>query len=131
MLSLIFIVMRKKNGINEYWADRIEQHLSELVPDSFAESMQNHKPTVVEPYSTSDNFRIEGVSIIETSRHDFRIVATINGKHQKYIAGRKSELSHEIIEKGRNKMAVEQKKKLVERYLLPLARRDKNGCLTT
>lgn len=103
----------------------MEQHLSELVPDSFAESMQNHKPTVVEPYTASDDFSVEDVNIIETSKHDFRIVATINGKHQKYIAGRKSELASEIIEKGRNKMAVEQKKKLVEKYLLPLARRDK------
>lgn len=120
-----FYCYAKKHAVNEYWADRMEQHLSELVPDSFAESMQNHKPTVVEPYTTSDDFSVEDVNIIETSKHDFRIVATINGKHQKYIAGRKSELASEIIEKGRNKMAVEQKKKLVEKYLLPLARRDK------
>ncbi|CAG9876280.1 hypothetical protein K220099C10_34380 [Bacteroides thetaiotaomicron] len=48
----------------------------------------------------------------------------INGKRQKYIAGRKSDLAAEIIAKGRNKMPTEDKKALVERLLLPLARRD-------
>ena len=47
----------------------------------------------------------------------------INGKRQKYIVGRKSDLAAEIIAKGRNKMPVENKKELVERLLLPLARR--------
>lgn len=45
---------------------------------------------------------------------------------QKYIAGRKSELASEIRNKGRDKMAVEDKKSLVARFLLPLARRDMN-----
>ena len=40
-----------------------------------------------------------------------------------YIAGRKSDLAAEVIAKGRNKMPVENKKELVERLLLPLARR--------
>nr|WP_278702211.1 hypothetical protein [Phocaeicola sartorii] len=47
----------------------------------------------------------------------------INGKRQKYIVGRKSDLAAEIIAKGRNKMPTEDKKALVERLLLPLARR--------
>lgn len=120
-----FHCFAQKYGVNEYWADRIEQHLSKLVPDSFSESMQNYRPTVVEPYVTSDNFRVSDVHIIETSKHDFRIVATIDGKQQRYIAGHKGELAREIIEKGRNKMNIEQKKELVARYLLPLVRRDK------
>lgn len=66
---------------------------------------------------------VSEINIIENTRHDFRIEAFINGKRQKYIAGRKSDLAAEVIAKGRNKMPVENKKELVERLLLPLARR--------
>ena len=47
------------------------------------------------------------INIIENTRHDFRIEAFINGKRQKYIAGRKSDLAAEVIAKGRNKVFVE------------------------
>lgn len=86
--------------------------------------MKHYLPTIVEPYMTEDGFRVAEVHIIESARHDFRIDAVINGKTQKYIAGRKSDLAAEIIRKGRSKMSADDMKSLVERLLLPLARRD-------
>jgi len=109
--------------IDEYWKDRIEEHLSGLVSPLIGETMKHYLPTIVEPYETEDGFLVSEINIIENTRHDFRIEAVINGKRQKYIAGRKSDLAAEIIAKGRNKMTVENKKELLERLLLPLTRR--------
>ena len=110
--------------VDDYWKDRIEQHLSGLVLPNIGKTMKHYLPTIVEPYEAEKGFLITEIDIIENTRHDFRIEAVINGKQQKYIAGRKSDLATEIITKGRNKMAVENKKKLVQRLLLPLAKRE-------
>ena len=110
--------------VDDYWKDRIESFLSGLLPPAFGETMKHHLPTVVEPYTTGDGFHVSGIRIVENARHDFRIEAVIDGKTQKYIAGRKSDLAAEIIRKGRGKMPADDMKALVERLLLPLAGRD-------
>lgn len=110
--------------IDDYWKDRIEQHLSGLVPPKIGETMNHYLPTIVEPYEAEDGFWVTAIDISENTRHDFRIEAVINGIRQKYIAGRKSDLAAEIITKGRNKMAAENKKELVQRLLLPLAKKE-------
>ena len=110
--------------VDDYWKDRIESFLSGLLPSAFGETMKHYLPTVVEPYMTEDGFRVSDVRIVESPRHDFRIDAVIDGKTQKYIAGRKSDLAAEIVRKGRGKMSADDMKALVERLLLPLARRD-------
>ena len=114
-----------KLGIDEYWKDRIEKCLVQLVPPSIARIMCHHLPTTVEPYETVDGFHVSNIDFIENTRHDFRIVATINGKQQKYNVDHKSELAKEISVKGRNKMAAENKKEYVERFLIPLAKKAK------
>ena len=110
--------------IDDYWKDRIENFLSGLLPSAFGETMRHYLPTVVEPYMTEDGFRVSDVRIVESPRHDFRVDAVIDGKTQKYIAGRKSDLAAEIVRKGRGKMSADDMKALVKRLLLPLARRD-------
>ena len=110
--------------IDDYWKDRIESFLSGLLPSAFGESMKHYLPTVVEPYMTEDGFRVSDVRIVESPRHDFRVDAVIDGKTQKYIAGRKSDLAAEIVRKGRGKMSADDMKALVKRLLLPLERRD-------
>lgn len=112
--------------VDDYWKDRIESFLSGLLPSVFGETMKHYQPTVVEPYMTEDGFRVSDVRIVESARHDFSIDAVIDGKTQKYIAGRKSDLAAEIVRKGRGKMSADDMKALVERLLLPLARRDAN-----
>ena len=110
--------------MDDYWKDRIESHLSGLVLPNIGETMKHYLPTIVEPYEAEHGFLVTKIDITENTRHDFRIEAVINGKRQKYIAGRKSDLAAEIITKGRNKMAAENKKELVQRLLLPLAKRE-------
>ncbi len=119
-----FYMYASECQVDDYWKDRIENFLSGLLPSAFGETMKHYLPTIVEPYMTEDGFRVAEVHIIESARHDFRIDAVINGKTQKYIAGRKSDLAAEIIRKGRSKMSADDMKSLVERLLLPLARRD-------
>ena len=111
--------------MDDYWKDRIEEHLSGLVPPNIGESMKNYLPRLLETYQTEDGFQVSQVRIIENQRHDFRVEAVIDGKLQKYIVGRKSELAEVIKRKGRGKMPSEEQKELVERLLLPLARRDR------
>ena len=111
--------------MDDYWKDRIEEHLSGLVPPNIGESMKNYLPRLLETYQTEDGFLVSQVRIIENQRHDFRVEAVIDGKLQKYIVGRKSELAEVIKRKGRGKMPSEEQKELVERLLLPLARRDR------
>lgn len=112
--------------IDDYWKDRIEQYLSQQVPPGINATMRHYLPTFVAPYETEDGYQVSEINFIENARHDFRMEAVINGKRQKYIAGRKSELAAEIIAAGRNKMSVERKKALVEQYLMPLARRQES-----
>lgn len=111
--------------MDDYWKDRIEEHLSGLVPPNIGESMKNYLPRLLKTYQTEDGFLVSQVRIIENQRHDFRVEAVIDGKLQKYIVGRKSELAEVIKRKGRGKMPSEEQKELVERLLLPLARRDR------
>ena len=110
--------------VDDYWKDRIESFLSGLLPSAVGETMKHYQPTIVEPYMTEDGFRVSDVRIVESARHDFSIDAVIGGKTQKYIASRKSDLAAEIVRKGRGKMSADDMKALVERLLLPLARRD-------
>ena len=86
--------------------------------------MNHYLPTVVDPYETEDGLSVSDVRILETARHDFRIEALVDGKIRRYIADRKSDLASEIRNKGRDKMSVDEKKKLVSEFLLPSARRD-------
>ena len=111
--------------MDDYWKDRIEEHLSGLVPPNIGEFMKNYLPRLLKTYQTEDGFQVSQVRIIENQRHDFRVEAVIDGKLQKYIVGRKSELAEVIKRKGRGKMPSEEQKELVERLLLPLARRDR------
>ena len=85
-----------------------------------AESMCHYRPTVVEPYRSADGFWVSDVAIVETRRHDFRVEAVVDGKRRTRLVRRGGELAEEFVRKGRNKMAVEDKKEYVERLLLPM-----------
>ncbi len=107
-------------GGDDYWKDRIEERLSCLVSPLKAESMCHYRPTVVEPYRSADGFWVSDVAIVETRRHDFRVEAVVDGKRRTHLVRRGGELAEEFVRKGRNKMAVEDKKEYVERLLLPM-----------
>lgn len=113
------------NGVDEYWVDKMEEYLQGLVPEKYRESMDGYRPTIVEPYVTSEGFQVQQFRLSETEKHGFRVEAIIDDKHYKYIVGRKKELAKEIISDGRDKMPVEKKKRLVQNLLLPMVYRDK------
>jgi HipA-like C-terminal domain./HipA-like N-terminal domain. len=112
-----------KHQVNPYWADRIEQHLSQLVPEKEAKTMQHYLPTILEPYITENGLHVSDFKLTETIHHDFQLFATIEGEQYKYIVGRKSELAKQIITDGRSKMHIDKIKTLISMYLCPLALR--------
>jgi len=116
-----FYDFASKYQISTYWADRIEQYLSQLVSKEFTKTMQHFLPTVIEPYTTDDGLHVSYFKMSETTRHDFQLFATIEGKQCKYIVGRKSDLAKQIIADGRGKMSIDKIKTLISKYLHPIA----------
>ncbi len=110
------------NGVDAYWADRIEAFVAQLVPSTFAERMKHYLPTIIEPYKTDNNLTVCNFKLTETPHHDFHFTAEINGQKYRYTARRNSELAKEIILNGRGKMSVECIKRLIAAYLLPLVK---------
>lgn len=106
-----------KHNVGQYWSDRIEKHLSQLVPPDYSQTMQHFQPTVFEPYTTENGLYVSKFELTETSRHDFHLTAFINGKQYKYVAGRKSELAELIISAGRGKMDNQTIRSLIQTYL--------------
>lgn len=107
--------------VDDYWASRIEEYLSHLLPEGYAEKMQHHLPTVLSPYCTADGKEVSSFHLQETKRHDFRLTADIDGKTYSYIVKKKSPLAKEIISAGRTKMSQESMKDFIDRFLMPLA----------
>ena len=53
----------KAQGIDDYWADKIEESLASLLPERFAARMTHHLPTLVPDYTTDDGFLNEEAEI--------------------------------------------------------------------
>lgn len=116
-----FFDIAMKYQIDSFWAERIEQHLSKIVPEKFKGAMQHYQPTVFNEFTTIEGLIISEFKLIETVRHDFHLYVNINGKKYKYIAERKSTLAQQIITDGKSKMSIEKIKLLINTYLCPLA----------
>lgn len=107
----------KRNGINEYWTDRIEKYLSTLVPSEYVNVMQHWQPTFVEAYRIGD-ILVEDIQLTENKRHEFTLTAMLNGTPCKHYFRKNSEASKKIIDDGGNKMSAAKLKQLVNQYLL-------------
>lgn len=112
--------------VNDYWASRIEEYISHLVPEQYAEGMTHYLPTSISPYKTQGGLLVTSFKLHETKCHDFQLSAEINGVFYTYMARRKSSLAREIIERGRAKMSEENIKKIIEEYFVPLANKNVN-----
>jgi len=103
------------NGVPEYWTDRIEEHLSRLVPPAYSQSMTGHMPTAVEDYEM-DGKQVTNVSLKETVRHDFILSAKIDGVPRRRVFGKNREEAKSIREGGGTKMPEDEIKALVAKY---------------
>lgn len=108
-----------KHHVGAYWSDRIEQYLSQRIPAEYASNMRHYLPTPFESYISENGLSISDFQLIETSRHDFHLSASIDGKSVRYVVGRKSELAKQIIDSGRAKMDLSKIHSLIQKYLLP------------
>ena len=80
--------------------------------------MIHYMPEEVDAY-IDEGCEIKEVTIKESLRHGFILSAVINGELYRFNVKHKSTLAIEIIDKGRNKMSVDDMKELVKRLLLP------------
>lgn len=122
-----FYDLATTHHVDDYWASRIEEYLSHLLPKEYAERMQHYLPTVLSPYCTADGKEVSSFRLQETRRHDFKLSADIDGKNYSYMVKRQSPIVQEIISAGRSKMSQENMKRFIDRFLLPLAMKDKKN----
>jgi len=104
-----------RNGVPEYWTDRIEAHLSHLVLPCHATNMTGYMPTAVDDYE-QDGKQIKHVSLKETVQHDFVLSADIDGKPRRRVFRKNSDETKAIKEKGGAKMPTEEIKELITKY---------------
>lgn len=107
--------------VGDYWASRIEEYLSRLVPKRYVEGMTHFLPTTIAPYMTQNSMMVTSFKMYETKRHDFLLTAEIDGVFYRYVARRKSALAHKIVERGRANLSEDNIRQMIEQYLLPLA----------
>jgi serine/threonine-protein kinase HipA len=74
-----------QNDITSYWTDKIEQCLSQLVPEDRVIDMQHLMPTQADVFITTDGVRISCIQLTETARHDFLLKASIGGKPYRHL----------------------------------------------
>lgn len=111
-------VYLKAQGIEDYWADKIEETLSLLLPERYAVRMTHHLPTPVPDYTTEDGHTVSEVQWRETRKHDLQLYAKVDGLYRRYVWGTNSVVGREIIAAGWKHMPVDMTKKYVDKYLL-------------
>jgi len=113
----LFRNFAQRNGVPEYWTDRIEAHLSHLVLPCHAANITGYKPTIVDDYE-QDSKHIKNVSLKETARRDFILTAEIDGKAHRRVFKKNSNETKAIKEKGGIKMSAAEIKKLITKYFI-------------
>lgn len=108
----------KAQGIDDYWADKIEESLASLLPERFAARMTHHLPTPVPDYTTDDGHTVCEVQWRETRKHELQLCANVDEVHKRYVWDANSAIGREIMAAGWKHMPVDMTKKYVEKYLL-------------
>lgn len=114
-----FRTFADRNGVPDYWTDRIEELLSYLVLPSSAATMTGYKPTIVEDFQ-HDGHAITSVSLKENAKREFALYAEIDGKPHRRTFKRNSEEAATIREKGGAKMPAQDITRLITQYLIEL-----------
>lgn len=108
----------KAQGVDDYWADKIEECLASLLPERYAGVMTHYLPTPVPDYMTSDGYAISEVQWRMTHKRDIQLYAKVDGESKRYVFRANSSLVHEIIDAGFKHMPPELTQKYVDKFLI-------------
>lgn len=108
----------KVQGVDDYWADKIEQYLSHLLPERYAVSMTHYLPTHVPDYMTKTGHLITKVQWSETAKHDFQLYAKVDDKYKRYVFRSNNKEIYEIQLAGGKHIPSEMIRNLIEKYLI-------------
>lgn len=114
-----FRTFATRNGVPDYWTDRIEEHLSQLVLPSSATIMVGYKPTVVGNYEINGHV-VTSVSLKENVKREFVLYAEIDGKPRRHVFKRNGQETAAIRENGGVKMPAQDIARLINQYFTEL-----------
>lgn len=109
-------------GISRYWIEKIANHLAGLLPDRYSETVDSKHPAHIDAYTTEDGIEVSNARIVETAKHDYHILADIEGRQYKFVIGHKRPLASEISSQGGIFIPESTLKELVEEFIVPKAK---------
>ena len=112
-------------GVPMAWIDRMEENVSEGLPEEFASRMHGFAGEPMDDYRTRSGLSVTDVRFEETMNGNIHLFAVIDGQEYKYVFAKKSPMWDEIVSKGANRMMPSEKKALVDSFLVPKAERDR------
>lgn len=105
-----FETLAAANGVDSFHIELISRRLQELRGD------------VPEPstfsFISEEGYEISHIRFERTMKGNIHLLATVNGREEKFVITPKKEVYQSILDAGFNRMPNEQKKALVEQYLL-------------
>ena len=105
-----FETLAAANGVDSFHIELISRRLQELRGD------------VPEPstfsFISEEGYEISHIRFERTMKGNIHLLATVNGREEKFVITPKKEVYQSILDAGFNRMPNEQKKALVEQYIL-------------
>ena len=105
-----FETLAAANGVDSFHIELISRQLRELrgaTPGTSAFS-----------FTSEDGFKVSDIRFERTSKGNIHLLATVNGREEKFVITPKKNIYQTILDTGFNRMPDEQKKVLVEQFLL-------------
>ena len=105
-----FETLANANSVDSYHIELISHRLQELrgakpKPSSFT-------------FVSEDGFKVTDIRFERTTKGNIHLIATVNGCEEKFVITPKKAVYQTILDAGFNKMPNEEKKALIEQYLL-------------
>lgn len=108
----------KAQGVDDYWADKIEEYLAGLLPERYIGGMTHYMPMPVADYMTSDGRAISEVQWRMMRKRDIQLCAKVDGEYKRYVFGANSSLARKIMDAGWKHMSAEMTQRYVDEFLI-------------
>ena len=102
------------NGVDSFHIELISRRLLELRGATSETSSFS--------FVSEDGFKVSEIRFERTTKGNIHLLAMVNGRKEKFVITPKKEVYHTILDAGFNRMSDEEKKVLVENYLLSKVR---------
>ena len=105
-----FETLAAANSVDSFHIELISRRLQELRGLSPKSSSFN--------FVSEDGSEVSDIRFERTTKGNIHLIANVNGREEKFVITPKKEVYQTILDAGFNKMPDEQKKALVEQYIL-------------